>query len=290
MRCFFHIGYNGFNYHGWQRQSEYLSIQQVLEENLSKILKEPVTILGCGRTDAQVHAAQYFFHLDNKDKLGPDSYRDDLRFRLNKMLPADIAVFDIIPVAENSHAQYDAKQRTYDYFIHTYKDPFLNNVSSFYQENNLNLNKMKEAVSLLTKHTDYRAFCKSPDQYLPRGINIQRGKHTNCNISSAKLLSDSKGEKLRFQISSDRFLHGMIRAIVAKLLKVGSDEMSPEQFEEMLDFKTLNSKPKTLNQLEFAYPHGLYLSKVVYPFLDISTRTEFSCIFQNITEKEWITV
>lgn len=275
-RFFFHIGYNGFNYHGWQRQSEHLSIQQVLEENLSKILKETITILGCGRTDAQVHASQYFFHLDAKQ-----TWDFNFAFRLNKMLPADIAVFDIIPVAENSHAQYDAKQRTYDYFIHTYKDPFLAQSSAFYQKKNLNLTKMKEAVLLLTKHTDYRAFCKSPDQYSPRGINIQRGGHTHCNISSAKLFSDKNGDKLRFQISSDRFLHGMIRAIVAKLLKVGKDEISVDEFENYL------IKKETQPNLEFAYPHGLYLSKVVYPFLDIPARTEFSAIIQNTAEKQW---
>lgn len=267
-----------------------MSIQQVLEENLSKILKEPTTILGCGRTDAQVHASQYFFHADIKEK-----WDFDLLFRLNKMLPADIAIFDIIEMRAGStevgenlqlqtpnsklhtpnsalpHAQYDAKQRTYDYFIHTYKDPFLSNVSSFYLEKNLNLDKMKEAVSLLKKHTDYRALCKSPDQY----------KHTHCTISSAKLFCDSKGDKLRFQISSDRFLHGMIRAIVAKLLKVGTNEISVDEFENYL------IKKESQSNLEFAYPQGLYLSKVVYPFLDIPARTEFSAIFQNTAEKEW---
>lgn len=266
MRHFFHIGYNGFNYHGWQRQSEHISIQQVLEENLSKILKEPITALGCGRTDAQVHASQYFFHADIKEK-----WDFDLVFRLNKMLPADIAVFDVIPVEENAHAQYDARQRTYDYFIHTYKDPFLAQASSFYLENNLNLYKMKEAVALLSKYKDYRAFCKSPDQY----------KHTDCNISSAKLFSDKNGDKIRFQISSDRFLHGMIRAIAAKLLKVGRNEITVDEFENHL------IKKETQPNLEFAYPQGLYLSKVVYPYLDIPARTEFSAIFQNASEKEW---
>ena len=269
MRHFFHIGYNGFNYHGWQRQSNDLTIQQVLEENLSKLLKEPIIILGCGRTDAQVHASQYFFHLDTNQKWNHNSYRDDLAFRMNKMLPHDIAVFDIIPVSENSHAQYDAKQRTYDYFIHTYKDPFLNTMSAFYLLKNLQYDKMNVVVSLLVKYKDYRAFCKSPDQY----------KNTLCNISSAKLFSDKKGDKLRFQITSDRFLHGMIRAIAAKLLKVGTGEISVDEFENHLISK------ETQSNLEFAYPQGLCLSKVVYSFLDIPARTEFSSISQR--ENEW---
>ena len=266
MRYFFHIGYNGFNYHGWQRQPNDLSIQEIFENCLSKILKTDITILGCGRTDAQVHASQYFFHLDVKEK-----WNFDLLFRLNKMLPADIAVFDIIPVQENQHAQFDATRRTYDYFFHTTKNPFLTQLSSFYLLNP-DFKKVKKAISFLTEYTDYRSFCKSPDQY----------KHTICNVSSAKIFSGKSGESFRFQISSDRFLHGMIRAIVAKLLKVGTGEISMSEFENLLVEK------KTEKNLEFAYPQGLYLSKVVYPFLDVPSRTEFSAIIKKDVEWEMI--
>ena len=249
-----------------------MTIQEVMENCLAKILKTSVTILGCGRTDAQVHASQYFFHSDINNERDSNTYRDDLRFRLNKMLPHDIAVFDIIPVSENAHAQYDATQRTYDYFIHTYKDPFLAQASSFYQLKNLGIDKMKKAISLLKKYNDFRSLCKSPDKY----------KHTLCNISSAKLFSDKDGNKLRFQISSDRFLQGMIRAIVAKLLRVGTGEISLEEFENSLSTK------ETQQNLEFAYPQGLYLSKVAYPYLDIPARTEFSTIFQNQVDEKWL--
>lgn len=266
MRYFFHIAYNGSNYHGWQRHTPHLTIQEVLEANLSKILKSPATILGCGRTDAHVHANQYFFHLDIEKE-----WDFDLVFRINKMLPEDIAVFDIIPVDVNAHAQYDATKRTYDYFIHTYKHPFLNPFSSFYQEQNLRLDKMQEALALLTKHQDYRAFCKSPDKY----------EHTNCNITSAKLFSDSKSEKLRIQISSNRFLRGMIRAIVAKLLQTGRGEITTDEFENYLI-----TKESTPN-IEFASPNGLYLSKVVYPFLDIPARTEFFPLDHHKEKATW---
>lgn len=292
MRYFFHIGYNGFNYHGWQKQlSDYappalkgakaaltfgrnlrlplglgLTIQQVLEDNLSKLLKIPASIIGCGRTDAQVHAKQYFFHLNSDTELN-----EEIIFRLNKMLPEDIAVFDIIKVADDVHAQYNAVKRTYDYFIHTCKDPFLNHFSCLYLKKYLDTNKMKQVLALLPKYKDYRAFCKSPDKY----------EHTICNVSSAKLFSDAKGDKLRIQISSNRFLRGMIRAIVAKLLQIGGGEMSVDEYETYLISK------ETRSNLEFAPPQGLYLSKVVYPFLDIPARTEFSPFFQGNKEKEW---
>lgn len=260
MRYFFHIGYNGYNYHGWQKHTPHLTIQGVLETNISKLLKTPITILGCGRTDAQVHASQYFFHLDSEKELS-----NEIIFKLNKTLPEDIAVFDIIPVNGKSHARFDATQRTYDYFIHTYKDPFLNHFSCLYLDKELRLHKMKQALALLTQYNNYRAFCKSPD----------KNESAICNITSAGLFADSKGDKLRIQISSNRFLRGMIRAITAKLLKTGTGEMSLDEFENYLTSK------KTMPNIEFAPPQGLYLSNVVYPFLNIPPRAEFSPLTLN---------
>ena len=269
MRYFFHIGYNGYNYHGWQKHAGFATIQETLEDNLSKLLKSPATIIGCGRTDAQVHATQYFFHLETEKELN-----EEIIFRLNKMLPEDIAVFDILKVADDAHAQYSPVKRTYDYFIHTYKDPFLNRFSYYYQGKLLDTEKIKQALSLLPKYNDYYAFCKSPEKQ----------EHTICNVMSAELFSDGKGDKLRIQISSNRFLRGMIRAITAKLLKTGTGEISLAEFENYLIKKESNSG------IEFAPPQGLYLSKVVYPFLDIPAKTDFSPFIYNNSEKEWLSV
>lgn len=260
LRFFFHIGYNGQNYRGWQRQPAVMNVQQVLETTISQVLKCPVSIMGCGRTDAMVHASQYFFHMDVDQE-----WDFDLLFRLNKNLPGDIAIFEILPMKDNQHARFDAIKRTYDYFIHTYKDPFLNPVSSLYLERNLNLDKMKEATALLTRYDDYKAFCKTPADY----------DHTICRVSSAQLFSDPNGDRLRFQISANRFLGRMIRIIVGKLLEIGTGVLTVEEFEHYLISK---ETPKTI---EPAYPQGLYLSKVVYPYLDLPPRTEFSAILQN---------
>ncbi len=263
MRYFFHIGYNGFNYRGWQRQYKVLSIQEVLETSLSKLLKTKITCLGCGRTDAQVHASQYFFHVD-VDK----EWNFDLRFRLNKMLSEDIAIFDIIPMEGYPHAQFDAIKRTYDYFIHTYKDPFLTGLSSYYPLVNPNLDRMKEAANLLLKYNNFSAFCKSPDKN-PNNI---------CDVSSAQLFTDRNGDKLRFQIASNHFLKGMVRIIVKKIIDVGTGELSVDEFESYLALKTIPKEAKSV------YPQGLYLSKVTYPFLDLPPRIEF---FQNNGENTW---
>ncbi|MBT1704503.1 tRNA pseudouridine synthase A [Chryseosolibacter indicus] len=257
MRYFFHIGYNGIAYNGWQKLPQANSIQQIIETTLSKLLKKNITIVGCGRTDAKVHATQFFFHVDIEMP-----WEFDMLFRINKNLPPDIAVFDVIAMDGLQHARFDAIKRTYDYFIHTYKDPFLNNVSAPYQEKNLNIFKMKEAVSLLTQYDDYRAFCR----------NFTNHRTTICKISSASLYVDSLGDRLRFNISANRFLSGMIRIIVQRLLHVGTHKLTVDEFEQFL----ISKEPPKMN--EPAYPQGLFLSKVTYPFLDLPPRAAFSNI------------
>ncbi|HEY2582409.1 MAG TPA: tRNA pseudouridine synthase A [Mucilaginibacter sp.] len=266
MRYFFHIAYHGTRYSGWQKHPRALSVQEVLETAMGKILKEQVAIVGCGRTDAHVHASQYFFHTDIEKE-----WDFDLFFRLNKVLPDDIAIFEIIPMQGQPHARFDAIKRSYDYFIHTYKDPFLNRFSSLYSLHDLDIDSMKAAVALLPLYNDYRGFCKCPD----------RIDHTLCYVSSANLFIDNNGERLRFQITANRFLSKMIRIIVGRLLEIGKGLMSVDEFEHYLINK---QTPKVIIP---AYPQGLYLSKVTYPYLDIPTRTAFSAILQNSLDTDW---
>ena len=268
MRYFFHIGFSGANYRGWQRQPKALNVQQVVETALSQILKIPLAITGCGRTDSKVNASQFFFHVDIDQ-----AWNFDLLFRINKILPNDIAVYEIFPMEGLPHARFDATLRTYNYFVHTYKDPFLNQVSALYPERNLSLDKMKEAMGLLLKFNDYGALCKTPADY----------RTTICNIISATLFIDSLGDRLRFQISANRFLGKMVRIIIGKLLDIGRGELTVQEFESILITK---ETPKTI---EPAYPQGLYLSKVTYPFLDVPPRTNFSAILQNKVD-DWVAV
>jgi len=235
-----------------------MNVQGVLELALSQILKTPVAIIGCGRTDAHVHASQFFFHMDIEQ-----AWDFDLLFRLNKLLPHNIAIFDIIPVESHRHARFDAVLRSYDYFLHTYKDPFLHGLSSFYLLNELDFDKMKQAAAVLPNYKDYRAFCTSPDKY----------EHTICNVMSARLLVDPSGDKLRFQISSNRFLGKMIRIIMGQLLKIGRGVLSVDEFENYL---VTNTTPELITP---AHPQGLYLSKVTYPYLNLPPRTDFAAPF-----------
>jgi tRNA pseudouridine38-40 synthase len=260
LRYFIHIAYNGNNYRGWQKLPGIVSVQQVIELTLSRILKENITIVGCGRTDAQVHASQFFFHFDN-DLV----WNFDLLFRLNKCLPHDITVYDLIQMEGLPHARFDAIQRSYDYYIHTQKDPYLLGLSSFYPLADHDLDKMKEAAGLLTVYDDYGCFCKSPLKY----------EHTICYVSKAQLFSNNDHTRLRFHISSNRFLAGMIRIIVGKLLEIGNGDLTVAEFEQFLKAKVT---PKTIIPV---YAQGLYLSKVTYPYLDLPARPVFSEILRS---------
>jgi tRNA pseudouridine38-40 synthase len=254
LRYFFHIAYQGQYYNGWQRQPDVKSVQEVLENTLHKILKVPTTIFGCGRTDAQVHASQYFFHADIEKECD-----FDLLFRLNKALPDNIAIYDIIKMEGKPHARFDAIHREYDYYIHTYKDPFLSNQSSLYLYPSLDLEKMSQAAKLLLKYKDFRPFCTHPD----------KNEHTICHVTAAGIFVNTKGDRIRFNISSNRFLGKMIRILTGKLLKIGNGELSIDEFENHL--VTLEI-PKILRP---AHPIGLYLSKVNYPYLNLPPRTDF---------------
>jgi tRNA pseudouridine38-40 synthase len=252
MKFFLNIGFDGTEYSGWQWQPNVPSIQEEIEKALHSIFKYKVTVFGCGRTDAGVHASQYILHIELKTP--PDF---DLKFRLNKNLPDAIAVYEIIEMNDDRHARYDATSRTYDYFIHTYEDSVLHKYSSFYELKDLDIEAMKQAVELLPKYQDYHSMCKQPLLH----------NHTLCKITQAKLYVNSDHSRLRFSITADRFLRGMIRLIIYFLVKVGTKEISLIEFEHLLSNKI------DLNNKIPAFPNGLYLSKVEYPYLKIELPT-----------------
>ena len=257
MKYFLHIGYDGSKYRGWQCQPDVPSVQETIEQKLKCIFKVNISVFGCGRTDAGVHASQYMLHINIAEP-----FDFDLKFLLNKHLPDEIVVYDVFEMERKQHARYDAVSRTYDYFIHLYKDPVLSNYSSFYELEDLDFDAMKKAAALLPLYEDFKAICKQPDIY----------NHTLCKVTNAKLYVDSNQQRMRFTITANRFLRGMVRLCVSFLLKIGTGKMSLDEFEHIL-----------ANQLEVpdkrpAFPNGLYLARVEYPYLKVATRTNF-CSF-----------
>ncbi|MCF8462105.1 MAG: tRNA pseudouridine synthase A [Flavobacteriales bacterium] len=249
MRYFIHLGFDGTSYSGWQRQKDTRNtVQEVVERTLSQLFKKKVSAYGCGRTDMGVHASQYVIQI-NLD----EAPTFDLQFRLNKNLPDDMAVFEVIEVSQDQHCRYDAVARTYDYFIHWRKDPVLMRHSAFYDGANLDFGLMKEAVALIRETKDFRALCKQPELYT----------NTLCRISKCELFVNQEQGRMRFTITSDRFLRGMIRICIYFLLEVGSGRISLDEFAEILNQRKL-SKEKFPS-----HPNGLFLTKVEYPYLEL---------------------
>lgn len=243
MKHLLHLAFKGTKYHGWQRQPTVPSVQATLEDALEKMLRQKIPCIGCGRTDAGVHASQFFCHIEWSGEFDFDPV-----FRLNKMLPNDIVIFKIKPVGDVFHAQHSAYSRTYTYHIHTAKDPFLQSLSSFYSVDNLDFTKMERATALLPRHKDFRAMCKHPDFY----------ESTICQLSEANFQVLEDGKKLRLDITSNRFLRNMVRLLVGNILEVGYGRMSLEAFENHL---ATGVAPEFFNT---AFPQGLYLSGVRY--------------------------
>ena len=252
MRYFLHLSYHGRKFHGWQCQKKHISIQEVLERHLSNMLKAPIKIHGCGRTDAGVSAIQYFCNIDIANILDYNFI-----FRINKLLPHSIVIHDLIPVHVNANAQLDAVRRTYSFFCHFEENPFLQDLSNFYVEKDLDFQSMEKAVKLLLGENDFHSFCKS--------LNLYNG-FTDCDITAVKLQVNAAKTRMLFQITGNRFLRGMVRILLANLMRVGTGKMSLENFEECLKNK------KETGHYEIAKPQGLYLSKVEYEYIDIEPK------------------
>lgn len=247
MKYFIRLAYKGTNYRGWQRQPNAPSVQETLEETLAKMTGKQINCIPCGRTDAGVHAREFYCHI-----VVEKAFDFDPVFRMNKMLPDDISIYEFLEAPRDVHAQHDAVSRTYEYRIHCQKDPFLSEVSAFYSNENLDTEKMKIAAKILAGNNDFRAFCKQPDLY----------KNTACEVSEAVLTVSENKNKIRFKITADRFLRGMVRILVGNLLEVGYGKMSLAEFENCLKTGT---RPTFFKE---AYPQGLYLTEVAYSFLN----------------------
>ena len=223
MRYFITLSYDGTRYHGWQIQPNGDSIQQRLQEALSTLLRQPIEVVGAGRTDTGVHARMMVAHFDWKE----ESMVNDLAYKLNKLLPGDIAVQEVRQVADDMHARFSATSRTYHYFIHTYKDPFLQ-AYSWQVPFKLDFEKMNEAARVLLEYKDFTSFSKV-------GTDV---KTNLCDIKEAYWSPvHCPNGQWRFTITANRFLRNMVRAIVGTLVEVGRSKLSIEDFRHIIEAK-----------------------------------------------------
>ena len=242
MRYFFEITYNGRNYHGWQSQNNAVGVQAVVEKALRQLVREHVSIVGSGRTDTGVHCLQQFFHVDITKPIEP-SY---LLQRLNSFLPKDIAIRSIRKVKPDASARYAATERTYHYHITRVKDPLQEGLS-FYFFKPVDLQTLQRATALLIGMHDFECFSKVKTDV----------DHFLCTIMKAGWTQ--KGHHLVFSITANRFLRGMVRAVVGTLLDTGTGKTSLEEFKAIL--KSRDRKKAGMN----VPPDGLFLASVKYP-------------------------
>ena len=241
-RYFLHLAYNGARYHGWQIQPGAISVQEELEKCLSLKLGEKISITGCGRTDTGVHARNCYAHFDVENQI--NNCEEFVR-RLNIFLPNDIVIYKCWEVDNDLHARFDAKSRTYRYYITQKKNPFHNH-DAYYYHGNLDVEMMQKAADILFEYTDFTSFSKLHTQV----------KTNNCKIMEARFFEEN--DLLVFEIKADRFLRNMVRAVVGTLLEVGRGKLTLQQFRDVIENKNRCSAGTSMPA------HALFLEEVSY--------------------------
>lgn len=243
-RFFIELAYKGCAYHGWQRQPNALTVQEVLDKALCTVFRQHTESTGCGRTDTGVHAKQFFAHFDLG--ISADMNLDKAIISLNGILPPDISIKQIVEVSPQAHARFDAVGRSYEYHIHHYKDPFKLGFS-WQLRDELDIEAMNKAAKILTSYRDFSCFSKSNTQVFTN----------NCTVKKAYWKKYPDG--MVFYITADRFLRNMVRAIVGTLIPIGRGEYKPEEIRGIIESKNRSNAGASVPAC------GLYLTKVTYP-------------------------
>jgi tRNA pseudouridine38-40 synthase len=248
-RYFLEVSYKGTNYSGFQVQQNANSIQEEMEKALQILQREKIVLTGSSRTDSGVHALQNFFHFDADSPLhlwngaGGEAH---FVYKINAILPGDIVAQKLIPVKPGAHCRFDAVSREYKYFIYRHKNPFLKD-RAFYFPYKLNTELMQQAAEIIMGYTDFTSFSKRKTQ-----VNT-----FICQIQESKW--DWEEDCLVFYVKADRFLRGMVRALVATMLKIGREKMTIEEFKKVIE-------EKDCTKASFAVPpHGLFLVAITFP-------------------------
>ena len=242
MRYFVWFGYDGAAYHGWQIQPNGNSVQEELQRGLSTLLREEISVTGAGRTDAGVHARVMVAHFDTEKTLDCRQ----LAYKLNRLLPQDIAVDRVEQVSDDLHARFSATSRTYHYYIHTRKDPF-RRAYSCELHYDLDFAKMNEAGRILTTYEDFGAFCKAHSDV----------KTTLCQVTKAEWIQTSDSSWY-FEITANRFLRNMVRAVVGTLIDVGRGKLTLDDFKKVIEGKQRSEAGESMPA------NALFLEEIVY--------------------------
>ena len=245
MRFFIRFAYDGTAFHGSQRQPNGVTVQETMEQALAMIFREDMPLTFAGRTDAGVHAREMYAHFDINDN--QSSMVNNLKFRLNGILPNSIAIYDIFRVTDDAHARFSAKRRTYEYHVINHKDPFLLPYATRLRTP-IDFVAMNEAARHLIGRQDFSSFCRTHTDV----------KTTICDLTQAEWKELGNGHAV-FTISADRFLRNMVRAVVGTLFQVGIGKITKEQFAEVI------AQHNRCSAGDSAPAQGLYLTHIEYP-------------------------
>ena len=248
-RYFLEVAYQGTNYSGFQSQHNANTIQAEIEKAFSTLHKEKTILTGSSRTDAGVHALQNFFHFDTNSPLrlwrGVEGEAEFV-YKMNALLPGDIVVKKIVPVADEAHCRFDAVSREYKFYIYRYKNPFLREIA-FYYPYKLNIELMQQAAAIIKEYEDFTSFSKRNTQV----------KSFKCGIMESEWYREN--DCLLYHVKANRFLRGMVRALTATMLRIGREQMSINQFRAIIEAKDCTKS-------SFAVPaRGLFLVSVAFP-------------------------
>lgn len=245
-RYFIHMAYNGAAYCGWQTQPELPTVQLTLEKALTTLLRQPIAVVGCGRTDTGVHASDFYAHFDCNEELGERTA--ELEFKLNNIIPPDIVVFSIFRVADNAHARFNASARTYQYHVSDRRLPFRQGqyCRIYFRPD---IDQMNRAAEVLMEYDDFTSFAKLHTQV----------KTNICHLTEAHW--DTVGDEWVFTIRSNRFLRNMVRSVTGTLLDVGRGKLTIDGLREIIERKDRCAAGVSMPAC------GLFLTKVEYPNL-----------------------
>lgn len=246
-RYFMQLAYRGAPFHGWQTQPNATSVQQTVEQALGMLLRHPTPIVGAGRTDAGVNASMMVAHFDTDSPI-TDAPR--LVGKLNAILGRDIAVRSIDPVPSDAHARFDATSRTYHYYVHTRRSPFLQPLS-WLAPPSLDFEAMNRAARQLLVTEDFTSFAKLHSDAVTNICHVSRAEWVKCDPSDPS--------RRVFIITADRFLRNMVRAVVGTLVDVGRHKLSEDDFARVIASRDRCSAGTSMP------PEPLFLHRVTYP-------------------------
>ncbi|NNC93987.1 MAG: tRNA pseudouridine synthase A [Chitinophagales bacterium] len=245
QRYFLELAYDGTKYHGWQIQLKDISVQETISKAVSKILSEEITVIGCGRTDTGVHASRYFAHFSSIKEIN-----ENFLYNINCVLPKDISIINVYDFGPEAHARYDATKRTYAYYFHFNKNPFLERYSTYYPFYTLNFKVLQKAAKELKRYDQFKPLCRYSTKY----------KSTNCRIFESRWEQIDEN-RIRYVVAANRFLRSMVRRMVGVSVLLATSRMDFKTFNEIMDrqgeFRHKLSMP----------PQGLFLEDVEYPYL-----------------------